>query len=142
MVSALVAAAIRVANLPPAPLLVNRRSAFRPRRFDPHQGRVVRSGHGSAGYGFRDSAMSTRAAVKLLLLSLVVFAVAFAIRRTFLWDVAPVAWDQPPQSLSALAMAFLLRSIENLSGAVAVIALAFALGRTLLLRHHRRALKN
>jgi hypothetical protein len=86
--------------------------------------------------------MLTRAAVKLLLLSLVVFAVAFAIRRTFLWDVAPVAWDQPPQSLSALATAFLLRSIENLSGAVAVIALAFALGRTLLLRHHRRALKD
>jgi len=86
--------------------------------------------------------MSTRAAVKLLLLSLVVFAVAFAIRRTFLWDVAPVAWEQPPQSLLALAMAFLLRSIENLSGAVAVIALAFALGRALLLRFHSRALKN
>jgi hypothetical protein len=83
--------------------------------------------------------MSTRAALKLLLLSLVVFAVAFAIRRTFLWEVAPVSWDQPPQSLWALGTAFLLRSIENLAGVVVVIALAFALGRTLLRWHRGRA---
>jgi hypothetical protein len=80
--------------------------------------------------------MSMRAAVKLLLLSLLVFAVAFGIRRTFLWDVMPIAWDQGPQSLWALGAAFLLRSIENLAGVLAAIVLAFVLTNVLLRRHH------
>ena len=43
--------------------------------------------------------MSIGAALKLFVLALAVFAVAFALRRAFLWDVAPVSWDQEPQSL-------------------------------------------
>lgn len=70
--------------------------------------------------------MSVRVALKLFVLSLLVFAVAFALRRTFLWEVMPVSWDQEPQSLWALGLAFLLRSIENLAVAVAFIALAVA----------------
>ena len=81
--------------------------------------------------------MSMRAAVKLLLLSLLVFAVAFGIRRTLLWDVMPIAWDREPQSLWALGAAFLLRSIENLAGVLAVIVLAFVLANVLL--HRRRS---
>jgi len=68
--------------------------------------------------------MSMRVALKLLTLSLLVYAVAFATRRLFLWDVMPVSWDQPSQPLWALASAFLLRSIENVAVAVAVIVLA------------------
>jgi hypothetical protein len=70
--------------------------------------------------------MSIRAALKLFVLSLLVFAAAFAARRTFFADVMPVAWGQEPQSLWALGTAFLLRSIENISAAVGAIALMVA----------------
>jgi len=69
--------------------------------------------------------MSLRVACRLFILSLVVFAAAFALRRMFLWDVMPVSWDQEPQSLWALGAAFLLRSIENIASVVAAIVLAF-----------------
>ena len=69
--------------------------------------------------------MSAQVIFKVLVCSLVVFAVAFALRRAFLWDVMPVSWDQEPQSLCALGAAFLLRSIENIAIVVAAIALAF-----------------
>jgi len=70
--------------------------------------------------------MSIRAALKLFVLSLVVLAAAFAVRRMFFWDVMPVSWDQEPQSLWALGAAFLLRSIENISAVVVAIALVVA----------------
>jgi hypothetical protein len=69
--------------------------------------------------------MSLRVACRLLILSLVVFTAAFALRRLFLWDVAPVSWDQDPQSLWALGAAFMLRSIENVASVVVAIVLAF-----------------
>lgn len=71
--------------------------------------------------------MSVRVALKLLVVSLLVFAVAFTVRRTFLGNVMPVSWDQEPQSLWALGLAFLLRSIENLAAVVAAMALAVAI---------------
>lgn len=77
--------------------------------------------------------MSIRIILKLFALSAVVFAVAFALRRAFLWDVVPVSWDQPPQSLWSLGTAFLLHTIENIAAVVAMISLlvavALALGR-------------
>ncbi len=69
--------------------------------------------------------MSLRAALQLFVLSLIVFAAAFALRRTFFADVMPVSWDQEPQSLWALGAAFLLRSVENIASVVAAIMLAF-----------------
>ena len=33
--------------------------------------------------------------------ALIVFTVAFGLRRAFFWDVAPVSWEQEPQSLWA-----------------------------------------
>jgi len=72
--------------------------------------------------------VSARTALKLFALSVLAFAVAFALRRTFLWDVMPVSWDQPDQSTWALAAAFLLLSIENLAGVVGAITLALAAG--------------
>jgi len=73
-----------------------------------------------------DTAMSARVSLKIFLLSVLVFAAAFALRRAFFWDVMPVSWDQEPASLWALGAAFLLRSIENVGGAVGLIALAVA----------------
>ena len=70
--------------------------------------------------------MSAQVIFKVLVCSLVVFAVAFALRRAFLWDVMPVSWDQEPQSLWALGAAFLLHSLENIAGVVAGLALIVA----------------
>jgi hypothetical protein len=63
--------------------------------------------------------ISIGAVLKLFALAVIVFAVAFGLRRTFFWDVMPVSWDQEPQSLWALGAAFLLRSLENIAGVVA-----------------------
>jgi hypothetical protein len=70
--------------------------------------------------------MSIGAALKLFVLALIVFAVAFGLRRTFFWDVTPVSWDQEPQSLWALGAAFLLRSLENIAAVVAGLTLIAA----------------
>jgi len=64
--------------------------------------------------------------LKLFALALIVFAVAFGLRRIFFWDVVPVSWDQEPQSLWALGAAFLLRSLENVAAVVAGLALVVA----------------
>jgi hypothetical protein len=39
---------------------------------------------------------------KVFVFALIVFAVAFGLRRAFFWDVGPVSWEQEPQSLWAL----------------------------------------
>ena len=70
--------------------------------------------------------MSISTALRLFVLALIVFAIAFGLRHTFFWDVTPVSWDQEPQSLWALAAAFLLRSLENIAAVVAGLALIVA----------------
>jgi hypothetical protein len=80
--------------------------------------------------------MSIGAALKLFVFALIVFAVAFGLRRSFFWDATPVSWDQEPQSLWALGAAFLLRSLENNAAAVAGLTL-IAAGALRLIR--RRA---
>jgi hypothetical protein len=80
--------------------------------------------------------MSIGAALKLFVFALIVFAVAFGLRRSFFWDVTPVSWDQEPQSLWALGAAFLLRSLENIAAVVAGLTL-IAAGALRLIR--RRA---
>jgi hypothetical protein len=70
--------------------------------------------------------MSIGVVLKLFVLALIVFAVAFGLRRTFLWDVMPVSSDQAPQSLWALGAAFLLRSLENIAAVVAGLAVIIA----------------
>ena len=67
-----------------------------------------------------------RSAVKLLVVSLMVFAVAFALRRLFFWDIKPVSWDYSPPQNGALEAAFLLLSIENIAAVVAIVATIFA----------------
>jgi hypothetical protein len=65
-----------------------------------------------------------RAAVKILLGSLVTFAAAWGALRVFFSDVKPVAWGEAAQSSVRLETAFLLLTIENLAAVVAAIALA------------------
>ncbi len=72
--------------------------------------------------------MPTRTALKLFVLSLAVCALAFAARFLFFWDIKPVSWERDAPPIWALETAFLLRSIENLGLAVAVIMLAVAVG--------------
>ena len=79
------------------------------------------SGHATSDMRCRSAPCSSS-----FVLALIVFAVAFGLRRTFLWDVAPVSWDQDPQSLCALGAAFLLRSLENIAAVVAGLALIIA----------------
>lgn len=64
------------------------------------------------------------AVIKLAILGLVIFAVAFVIRRLFFWDVTPLSWDQELPATGALETAFLLLSIQNVAAVVAVLALA------------------
>jgi hypothetical protein len=77
--------------------------------------------------------MSIGNALKLFALALIVLGVAFGLRRTFFWDVAPVSWDQEPQSLWALGAAFLLRTLENVAVVVAGLSLIVA-GASRLIR--------
>ena len=82
------------------------------------------------------SRVMIRYAIHLLLLSLASFAVAFALRRAFFWDIKPVSWDYTPPQNGALEAAFLLLSIENISAVVSAIAIVFVT-MTWLMAHLR-----
>lgn len=84
--------------------------------------------------------MPVRAALKLFVASLAVFGLALAMRRMLFWDIKPVSWEQDSQPVWALETAFLLRSIENLGLAVAVIMLVVALGLWINRRRRREPL--
>jgi hypothetical protein len=58
----------------------------------------------------------------------VVFAVALGLERTFVPDVVPIAFADEPQPHWAVQAAFVLRTIELMSGSVALIALLLMLG--------------
>jgi hypothetical protein len=81
-----------------------------------------------------------RAAIRLLLLSVLVFAAAVSARLIFFWDVKPVSWDQEPPQNGALEAAFLLLSIENVAAVVAAIALAVIAALWFQKRLRKRAL--
>jgi len=75
--------------------------------------------------GAKPAASMARYVLHLLLLSLLSFAAAFALRHAFFWDIKPVSWDETPPQNGALEAAFLLLTIENVAGAVAAIAAVF-----------------
>ena len=64
------------------------------------------------------------AALKLLLLSLLVFAAALAAERLCVPHIVPIAWSNEPQKLWAVETAFLLRATEIAAAIVAAIALS------------------
>lgn len=49
-----------------------------------------------------------RPVIKLALIGMTTFAVAFAIRRFFFWDVMPLPWTDEPSSTGALVACYLL----------------------------------
>lgn len=79
-----------------------------------------------------------RASVRMLLLSVAVFAGTFAVRYAFFWDVKPIVWSDEPRPRGALELAFLLLSIEYMAGIVATIALVFASALWVERRHAAR----
>jgi hypothetical protein len=68
-----------------------------------------------------------RAVVKLVLVGMAMFAVAFALRRIFFSDVMPVSWTEDSSPTGALIAAYLLLSLENVGVGVAAIALLIGL---------------
>jgi hypothetical protein len=66
---------------------------------------------------------SMRTSLLLLLVSIGVFAAAFAARMMLLPDVLPIASAEEAQSLWALEAAFLLRALENIAALSAVVVL-------------------
>ena len=69
-----------------------------------------------------------RAAWTIFCLSAVILAVAVGLAHLLVPDVVPVAFAEEPQSSWAVMTAFVLRAIELIAAAVAIIALAFLAG--------------
>ncbi|MGA2057657.1 MAG: hypothetical protein ABSG88_20410 [Bradyrhizobium sp.] len=65
---------------------------------------------------------------KVFWLFAVVFAVALGLERTFVPDVVPIAFADDPQPSWMVQTAFLLRTIELMTGTVALIALLLMFG--------------
>ena len=78
-----------------------------------------------------------RAAWQIIGLAVLVFAIALAADRLLVPDIVPVGYADKPQPAWAVETAFVLRTIELISGQVAVIAAAITLG-TLARRWLRR----
>jgi hypothetical protein len=71
---------------------------------------------------------SMRAVIKLALVGLVTFAIAFVVRHALFWDVMPVSWNEESSATTGgLIAAYLLLSLENLGAAVAAIAVVTGL---------------
>jgi hypothetical protein len=69
-----------------------------------------------------------RAAWTTFCLSAVILAVAVGLAHLLVPDVVPVAFAEEPQSSWAVMTAFVLRAIELIAAAVAIIALAVLAG--------------
>jgi hypothetical protein len=66
-------------------------------------------------YGEKLRGKAMRAAVTILLGSVVTFLTAMIVLRIFFSDIKPVAWSFVAQSSERLQTAFFLRTIENLA---------------------------
>jgi hypothetical protein len=65
---------------------------------------------------------------KVFFLFAAVFAAAMGLERTFVPDVVPIAFADDPQPSWMVQTAFLLRSLELMTGSVALIALLLMFG--------------
>ena len=75
-------------------------------------------------------------ALKVLAASLLIFLATFAVRLWLVPDIVPVSISQDSQPLWALETAFLLRAVENIAAAIAIIVIATLFGG--LVRRWRR----
>ncbi|MCW2442469.1 UNVERIFIED_ORG: hypothetical protein M2216_002621 [Bradyrhizobium japonicum] len=69
-----------------------------------------------------------REAWKMFCLSAVTFAAALGLAQLLVPDIVPVAFAEEPQGSWAVMTAFVLRAIELIAAAVAIIALAVLAG--------------
>lgn len=69
-----------------------------------------------------------RAAWKLFGLSAVILAAALGLAQLLVPDVVPVAFAEEPQAAWAVLTAFMLRAIEMIAAAVAIVSLAALAG--------------
>ncbi|MBR0963389.1 hypothetical protein JQ554_04675 [Bradyrhizobium diazoefficiens] len=74
-----------------------------------------------------------RAAWKIFGLSAVILAAALGLAHLLVPDVVPVAFAEEPQAAWAVLTAFMLRAIEMIAAAVAIISLAVLAGRPVYL---------
>jgi len=65
---------------------------------------------------------------KVFWLFAAVFAIALGLERTFVPDVVPIAFADEPQPSWMVQTAFLLRTLELMTGSVALIALLLMFG--------------
>ena len=65
---------------------------------------------------------------KVFFLFAAVFAAALGLERTFVPDVVPIAFADLPQPSWMVQTAFVLRSLELMTGSVAMIALLLMFG--------------
>ena len=78
-----------------------------------------------------------RATWKIFCLSAVILAAALGLAHLLVPDVVPVAYAEEPQSSWAVMTAFVLRTIELIAAAVAIIALAVLAGGPIYLAASR-----
>ncbi|MCS3726989.1 membrane protein implicated in regulation of membrane protease activity [Bradyrhizobium betae] len=77
------------------------------------------------------------AAWKLFCLSAVILAAALGLAHLLVPDVVPVAFAEEPQAAWAVLTAFMLRAIEMIAAAVAIVSLAALAGRPIYLAWSR-----
>ena len=79
-----------------------------------------------------------REAWKMFCLAAVTFGIALGLAHEFVPDIVPVAFAEEPQGSWAVMTAFVLRAIELITAAVAIIALAVLAGAYLQQELRRR----
>jgi hypothetical protein len=77
---------------------------------------------------------------KVFWLSVAVFGTALGAERLFVPDIVPIAFAEEPQPGWAVQLAFLLRTVELMTAAVAIIVLVLLLGTWARRRLRRDAL--
>jgi hypothetical protein len=68
------------------------------------------------------------AGLKIFLLSVASFALAFGAERLFVPDIVPIAFAEEPQPQWAVQLAFFLRTVEGMAAIVAILALVLSVG--------------
>jgi hypothetical protein len=80
-----------------------------------------------------------KAGWKMFLLFAAIFAAASGAERLLIPHVVPIGFTEEPQPLWSVEAAFVLRAVELMSGAVAIISLALMFAAWARELRHRRA---
>jgi hypothetical protein len=80
-----------------------------------------------------------KAVWKMFLLFAAIFAASYGAERLLIPHVVPIGFTEEPQPLWSVEAAFVLRAVELMSGAVAIISLALMFAAWARVLRHRRA---